>query len=574
VLKKQNVAIVIAQNCPTVSIEKSGICGRRFVAIPMAVEPSTRLIVKNLPHYFTSKDLKDAFAAAGDITDSKILLKPNGKSRGFGFVGFRTVEAAERALSHFHDTFLDTRRITVEFAKSIGDPSLDDCRARRGRVVPDPSARPPAQEPAGDDPELEAFLAASRARNARPSWNDGPISGRPQEKPTVDPLPQKLVEATPIETNRLYVLNIPYETTSGVLGSFFGRFGEVTDVLIPIDTIAHRPKGFAFVTFIGPAAVEQAVSESVIFQGRHLQLKRAAHAPERPQTEAQNDDDTQSFRQKKWRTEKAVRPQTWNALFLNKDTVMDATAAILGLTKAQLLNPESDDLATRVTLAESQIIRETKEMFERAGINLTKLADGGTGKLSQTLLIAKNLKYEVTEDELHSLFASFGTIVRFIFPPTHANALIEYARVEDAQRAFRALSFKKVHGQPMYIQWAPAEAAPAAPTPEEIEADSRPLSSANADRKLKSATLIIKNVPFKATKKELYDIVGAYAKVKSIRMPKKADGSGHRGFAFLDFNTKQEALAAMDNLGDVHLYDRHLIVQSTDKGRSVESALE
>jgi multiple RNA-binding domain-containing protein 1 len=56
-------------------------------------------------------------------------------------------------------------------------------------------------------------------------------------------------------------------------------------------------------------------------------------------------------------------------------------------------------------------------------------------------------------------------------------------------------------------------------------------------------------------------------------MPKKADGTGHRGFAFLDFNTKQEAMAALENLKDVHLYEKHLIVQPREKGRNVEAAL-
>jgi len=54
-------------------------------------------------------------------------------------------------------------------------------------------------------------------------------------------------------------------------------------------------------------------------------------------------------------------------------------------------------------------------------------------------------------------------------------------------------------------------------------------------------------------------------------MSKKADGPSHRGFAFLDFNTKQEAATALENLSAVHLYGRHLVVQPAEKGRNVES---
>jgi multiple RNA-binding domain-containing protein 1 len=117
---------------------------------------------------------------------------------------------------------------------------------------------------------------------------------------------------------------------------------------------------------------------------------------------------------------------------------MEATAALFGFTKAQLLNPESDDLATRIPLAESQIVRDTKEMFERAGIDLLLFEDAGHARLSQGRIIAKNLKPSVSEEENHNVFASFGSIVRFIFPPTPPNALIECARPEDARKAFRA----------------------------------------------------------------------------------------------------------------------------------------
>ena len=52
----------------------------------------------------------------------------------------------------------------------------------------------------------------------------------------------------------------------------------------------------------------------------------------------------------------------------------------------------------------------------------------------------------------------------------------------------------------------------------------------------------------------------AYGQLKTLRLPKKMDGS-HRGFAFLEFLTKQEAKSAMENLRDSHLYGRHLVIE-------------
>jgi RNA recognition motif-containing protein len=48
-----------------------------------------------------------------------------------------------------------------------------------------------------------------------------------------------------------------------------------------------------------------------------------------------------------------------------------------------------------------------------------------------------------------------------------------------------------------------------------------------------------------------------FGQLKSVRVPKKMDGRA-RGFAFVDFITKQEAKNAFQSLQDTHLYGRHL----------------
>jgi hypothetical protein len=48
----------------------------------------------------------------------------DGTSRQFGFVGFRTVEQAERAVKYFNRTFIGTARVGVEFAEKYGGGGL------------------------------------------------------------------------------------------------------------------------------------------------------------------------------------------------------------------------------------------------------------------------------------------------------------------------------------------------------------------------------------------------------------------------------------------------------------------
>eukprot|EP01065_Artemidia_motanka_P044170 TRINITY_DN6243_c2_g1_i1.p1 TRINITY_DN6243_c2_g1~~TRINITY_DN6243_c2_g1_i1.p1 ORF type:complete len:830 (+),score=257.37 TRINITY_DN6243_c2_g1_i1:55-2544(+) len=81
--------------------------------------------------------------------------------------------------------------------------------------------------------------------------------------------------------------------------------------------------------------------------------------------------------------------------------------------------------------------------------------------------------------------------------------------------------------------------------------------------------LTVKNVPFEATKADIRKIFDAVSQVKAVRLPRKgtgaADGGGakrpHRGFAFVEYVTAQEAARAMAALGNTHLYGRHLVIE-------------
>jgi len=64
-----------------------------------------------------------------------------------------------------------------------------------------------------------------------------------------------------------------------------------------------------------------------------------------------------------------------------------------------------------------------------------------------------------------------------------------------------------------------------------------------------------------------------YGQIKSLRLPKKFDGS-HRGFGFIDFLTKQEAKNVFENLTNTHLYGRHLVLEWAEDDDSIEAIRE
>ena len=71
--------------------------------------------------------------------------------------------------------------------------------------------------------------------------------------------------------------------------------------------------------------------------------------------------------------------------------------------------------------------------------------------------------------------------------------------------------------------------------------------------------LVIKNLPFEASKKDVRTLFGAYGKLIALRIPRKFNHSS-RGFAFAEFSTAKEALNALNSLRDTHLLGRRLVV--------------
>ncbi|KAI4370303.1 hypothetical protein MLD38_018667 [Melastoma candidum] len=106
----------------------------------------------------------------------------------------------------------------------------------------------------------------------------------------------------------------------------------------------------------------------------------------------------------------------------------------------------------------------------------------------------------------------------------------------------------------------------------QIKKDEKVKSKASSDTS--STKLLIKNVAFEATEKDLRKLFSPFGKIKRLRLPMKF--GSHRGFAFVEFVTKQEAGSALKALSSTHLYGRHLekmaepVLERAKEGESLE----
>lgn len=79
---------------------------------------TNKLFVGNLSWNLDWKQLKDLFSEFGEVTFARIVSdRETGRSKGFGFVEFKTVESAVRAKDAMNGKEMGGREIRIDFAQ-------------------------------------------------------------------------------------------------------------------------------------------------------------------------------------------------------------------------------------------------------------------------------------------------------------------------------------------------------------------------------------------------------------------------------------------------------------------------
>ncbi|EGW31452.1 multiple RNA-binding domain-containing protein 1 [Spathaspora passalidarum NRRL Y-27907] len=515
----------------------------------------------------------------------------------------------------------------------------------------------------------------------------------PSEEPKKQPrmqapvVPQKSPEEQTVEklqeTGRLFIRNILYDSTENDFRNLFEPYGTLEEVHIAIDTRTGKSKGFVYVQFANPEDAVRAYKslDKQIFQGRLLHIL----AGDKKKDHRLSEFDLKNLPLKKQRDLKkkaqAAKTQfSWNSLYMNNDAVLESVASKLGLTKAQLIDPQSSSSAVKQALAEAHVIGDVRKYFEDRGIDLTTF---DRKERDDKIILVKNFPFGTTIEELGNLFSEYGQIKRMLMPPAGTIAIVEFRDAPSARAAFAKLAYRRFKTSIIYLEKGPKDLFLREPKPEEnisvpeieqstaveakvtaheilgeepannedviegptvaifvknlnfsttVEALSalfKPLpgfviatvktkpdpkkpgntlsmgfgfvefktkefanaaisnldghildghklqlklshkqggsnAAAAAKKSNKSSKLIIKNLPFEATRKDLLELFGAFGQLKSVRVPKKFDSSA-RGFAFVEFNLMKEAENAMNQLEGVHLLGRRLVMQYAEQ---------
>ncbi|KAI0344215.1 RNA-binding domain-containing protein [Trametopsis cervina] len=719
----------------------------------------SRLIVKNLPAYLTQERLREHFESkdgpGGTLTDVKVLQKPDGTSRRFGFVGYKTDAEAEKARKWFDRTFVHSSRISVTVVDGAKDaptprpnkrPRLDRHPTEHADSQKAPVSATEKQQDTKSDPQLEEYLEVMQPRAKKgPSWKDGapeaqttpstvstksvelpedPAEALPEPASDADWLKRHMrssldtvassqsavfdqVEDTMVvdqpepptatapsqaddnvtmilQTGRLFLRNLAFSCTEEEIQSLFESFGTVAQAHIPLDPVSKSSKGMAYVTFSDPSNAVAAYRslDKKSFQGRLLHILPAVDRKGKVSVEdGSGKPKTVKEEKDAKRKSMAGKEFNWAMLYMNSDAVLSSVADRMNLSKSDILNPDTENAAVKLALAETHVIQETKAFLETNGVVLTSLSGPRVAR-SDSILLVKNIPYGTSADQIRELFEPHGQLQRVLVPPAGTMAVVEFVHADEGRKAFRAVAYRRMGNSVIYLEKGPigmfaegsttktpeepitvggaepvtiADAAEpeqamsggatlfvknlsfsttserftqafhnlpdfsfarvqTKPDPKRPGAENARLSmgygfigfktpdaakkaikslqghvldghalvvkfaargadeddgKSGATSKNHSTKMIVKNVPFEATKKDIRELFGSHGQLKSVRLPKKFDHRS-RGFAFLEFVTRHEAENAYAALKHTHLLGRHLVLEWVDDDSAVD----
>ena len=115
---------------------------------------------------------------------------------------------------------------------------------------------------------------------------------------------------------------------------------------------------------------------------------------------------------------------------------------------------------------------------------------------------------------------------------------VQFFKSSDAEKALKLLQGKKLSDHCLELKRSNRASQ---------QSDSNETSKPKSIQSGSTTKLVVRNVPFEATSREVEEIFKTFGSLKSVRLPKKVTGS-HRGFAFVDFHSKEEAKKAYEAL--------------------------
>ncbi|KAH7321251.1 hypothetical protein B0I35DRAFT_477754 [Stachybotrys elegans] len=481
------------------------------------IRRTSRLFIRNLPYTATEDDLREQLEKFGTLEELHLPTTASGSRKGFALVLFADPSSAVEAFQTMDGATFQGRILHIIPGNAKKDVGLDEFALAKLPLKKQNMIRKKA-EASSNTFNWNSLYMSQDAVNTSIATRLGVSKSELLDPTSADAaVKQAIAETTVIQDTKAYfaangvdldafksnkrgdtavlVKNFPYGTTMEELRQLFEESGPVLRVLMP-------PSGtIAIVQFA---------------QSNHAKAAFGKLAYRRIK-------DSVLFLEKAPKDIFKSEPSSFKPA--------QASDQPAGKEKLSV-----NDLLSRDDPAEEEVI-ETSSLFVR-NLNFATT----TSKLAEAFqpldgFVSARVKTKMDPKKPgQTLSMGFG--------------FVEFRTKELAQKALESMDGTVLDGHKLAVK-ASHKGYDAA---EERRREDKAKKLAAHRTKI-----IIKNLPFQATKKDVRALFGTYGQLRSVRVPKKAD-STTRGFAFADFVTSREAENALNALRDTHLLGRKLVL--------------
>jgi multiple RNA-binding domain-containing protein 1 len=265
--------------------------------------------------------------------------------------------------------------------------------------------------------------------------------------------------------------------------------------------------------------------------------------------------------------------------------VVSSVADRMKISKSDILNPESENAAVKLALAETHIINETKAYLESHGVLLdsfSTLTGSGRVRRSDTVILVKNIPYGTSAETIREMFEVHGELGRVLIPPARTIAVVEFVHPDEAAKAFKVVAYRRLGNTIVYLEKGPIGMfkEPASAIAEDqstaiVSSGAKVITIPDEEESqttiASGTTLFVKNLAFSTTSTGLdHAFRGlpsfAFARIQMKPDPKKPGGKLSMGYGFVGFKDVEGAKRALKSMQGYVLDGHALSVRLAGRG--------
>lgn len=500
---------------------------KTYVQAEEDVGESGRIFIRNLSYTVTEQELEELFKKYGPLTEIHLPVDSfTRKIKGFAFVTFMFPEHAAKAFSELDGSCFQGRNLHLLPAKQkkVEEKTITGFKDKKLSKLKELSNSSHNWNTLflGADAVAEIWAEkykTSKAELLNPEAKDTAVRMALEETEIVMETKQFLVDhgicldsfgQPSAERSKTVILvkNLPANTQSVEINELFCKFGTVTRVVLP-------PSGItAIVEFEVPSEAKTAF--------RSLAYRKFHHVP----------------------------------LYLEWAPVNVFSSPPPAKTEQVEESMESENKNTNPS-------DKGENLNEKMEDDDNDYDDDDDEPEDDTTIFVKNINFETTEEELTKHFKKIGPLhsvtiakKKDLNNPGHFLSMgygfVQFKHKQSAQEALKQLQHSKLNDHALELKISNRATQPVTTARKKAEIG-----------KQKSNKILVRNIPFQATAKEIADLFSVYGRLQTVRLPKKFQGTGtHRGFGFVIFVTQKDAKQAFKALcNSTHIYGRRLVLE-------------